>query len=104
MGRIWLQTPPGLRKSGMPDSVEIPAPVKTTARRAPAISLVNCPTEDIVPEIGGDEGSSARAKRSRRAAAPNLIRGRISISYWPVSLERTINDPTRALALRRYRQ
>src|SRR5579862_717630 len=32
-----LQTPPGLRKSGMPDSVEIPAPVKTTARRAPSI-------------------------------------------------------------------
>src|SRR6185437_3459680 len=29
-----LQTPPGERKSGMPDSVEIPAPVNTTARRA----------------------------------------------------------------------
>jgi len=26
--------PPGERKSGMPDSVEMPAPVKTTTRRA----------------------------------------------------------------------
>ena len=28
-----VQMPPGLRKSGMPDSVLMPAPVKTTARR-----------------------------------------------------------------------
>src|ERR1700733_10405360 len=32
IGFIRLQTPPGLRKSGMPDSVEMPAPVKTTVR------------------------------------------------------------------------
>src|SRR5258706_11657144 len=31
------QTPPGLRKSGIPDSVEIPAPVKTTARVEPSM-------------------------------------------------------------------
>src|SRR5580698_770222 len=36
IGFIRLQTPPGLRKSGMPDSVEIPAPVKTTVRVEPA--------------------------------------------------------------------
>ncbi len=29
-----VQMPPGERKSGMPDSVEIPAPVNTTVRRA----------------------------------------------------------------------
>jgi len=36
IGFIRLQTPPGLRKSGMPDSVEMPAPVKTTVRAEPA--------------------------------------------------------------------
>ena len=30
--------PPGLRKSGIPDSVLMPAPVKTTARFARSIS------------------------------------------------------------------
>ena len=30
IGFIRLQTPPGLRKSGIPDSVDIPAPVNTT--------------------------------------------------------------------------
>src|SRR5579864_1191267 len=33
MGAIFVQMPPGERKSGMPLSVEIPAPVKTTARQ-----------------------------------------------------------------------
>ena len=33
IGFILLHTPPGLRKSGMPLSVEMPAPVKTTVRR-----------------------------------------------------------------------
>ncbi len=34
MGRYFVQTPPGERKSGIPDSVLIPAPVNTTACRA----------------------------------------------------------------------
>src|SRR5438876_5583024 len=37
MGAIRVQMPPGLRKSGIPDSVLIPASVNTTARRASAI-------------------------------------------------------------------
>ena len=37
IGRIFVQMPPGLRKSGMPDSVLIPAPVKTTIRVASSI-------------------------------------------------------------------
>ncbi len=32
IGRYFDQIPPGLRKSGMPDSVLIPAPVNTTPR------------------------------------------------------------------------
>jgi len=35
------QMPPGLRKSGMPDSVLTPAPVKTTIRLDPAISAAS---------------------------------------------------------------
>ena len=41
IGSIFVQTPPGERKSGMPDSVEIPAPVKTTARREDRISCAS---------------------------------------------------------------
>src|SRR5271157_2434181 len=33
MGSKRSQRPPGLRKSGMPDSTEMPAPVKATMRR-----------------------------------------------------------------------
>ena len=36
--RFSAHTPPGLRKSGTPDSVEIPAPVNPTMRDAPATS------------------------------------------------------------------
>src|SRR5271165_6912887 len=38
IGAMRVQIPPGLRKSGIPDSVLIPAPVNTTARRARAIT------------------------------------------------------------------
>src|SRR5215469_10893910 len=38
IGAIRVQMPPGLRKSGIPDSVLMPAPVNTTARRDPAIA------------------------------------------------------------------
>src|SRR4029077_2501947 len=41
IGAMRVQIPPGLRKSGIPDSVLIPAPVKTTARRARAITRVS---------------------------------------------------------------
>jgi hypothetical protein len=41
IGAMRVQMPPGLRKSGIPDSVLMPAPVKTTARRARAINLAS---------------------------------------------------------------
>src|ERR1700719_1639020 len=37
IGRLRVHSPPGERKSGMPHSVEIPAPVKGTILDAPAI-------------------------------------------------------------------
>src|SRR5579863_3442894 len=67
-----LQTPPGPRKSGMPDSVEIPAPVKTTTRRAAAMraassvgDLTATPSEALAPErtVGDPTGWRARAPR-----------------------------------------
>src|SRR3954469_7595600 len=44
MGAIWVQMPPGLRKSGIPDSVLMPAPVNTTARRDCSISRFSAAT------------------------------------------------------------
>ena len=38
MGRYFVHKPPGDRKSGMPHSVEMPAPVKPTIRFAEAIN------------------------------------------------------------------
>src|ERR1700722_14677950 len=54
IGFIRLQTPPGLRKSGIPDSVEMPAPVKTTvradlARRAARREIADMAALCIVP-------------------------------------------------------
>src|SRR3954463_9195438 len=62
MGFIRLHTPPGLRKSGMPDSVEMPAPVNTTRRRASAISRARSARVDI----GLSWRGRGRAKRGGR--------------------------------------
>src|SRR5579872_5200315 len=57
IGLMRLQTPPGLRKSGMPDSVEMPAPVNTTTRRARATMaarsarLARMGTADVIGAI-----------------------------------------------------
>src|ERR1700733_5760588 len=58
IGFIRLQTPPGLRKSGIPDSVDMPAPVKTTVRAEPARSAARRGIADMaalcgVPRTGG---------------------------------------------------
>src|SRR5262249_12703782 len=43
-GRFFVQTPPGERKSGMPHSVEIPAPVNGAIVRAPSRSRLSAST------------------------------------------------------------
>ena len=53
IGFIRLQTPPGLRKSGMPDSVEMPAPVKTTVRAEPARRAARREIGDMAALCGG---------------------------------------------------
>jgi hypothetical protein len=42
MSLFLVKTPPGLRKSGIPDSVSWPAPAKTTARLLSAIIDRSC--------------------------------------------------------------
>src|SRR5882724_3562548 len=54
---FWVHTPCGPRKSGMPESVEMPAPVSTTMRRASPIQVLTC-------------ASKTRAFESCRRAAP----------------------------------
>src|SRR5436305_4512693 len=44
IGRILVQMPPGERKSGMPHSVEMPAPVNGTIDDASAIMLPSAST------------------------------------------------------------
>src|SRR6202000_436072 len=44
MGRLRVHNPPGERKSGIPDSVEMPAPVKGTIIDASAIISPSCST------------------------------------------------------------
>src|SRR5881394_2317949 len=67
MGFILLHTPPGLRKSGMPDSVEMPAPVNTTTRAASAIIRARSARLDMRPSL------PARARRSRKATGGGEI-------------------------------
>src|SRR5258708_10940628 len=69
IGFIRLQTPPGLLKSGMPDSVEMPAPVNTTARRASAMGFANLSPDAIAPVLDRCDrpGASVIAARRRRA-------------------------------------
>src|SRR5580704_16365018 len=52
IGFIRLQTPPGLRKSGIPDSVDMPAPVKTTVRAEPARSAARRGIADMAALCG----------------------------------------------------
>src|SRR5580692_5415226 len=66
IGFIRLQTPPGLRKSGMPDSVEIPAPVKTTVRAEPARRAARRAIADM--------GRYAACLECRASIVPLIIR------------------------------
>src|SRR5437868_4071657 len=59
MGCILLHTPPGLRKSGIPDSVLMPAPVKKTALRLACRSLAK--------EAIGSTGAAVMRGLCRRA-------------------------------------
>src|SRR5229473_5992599 len=75
-------TPPGLRKSGMPDSVLTPAPVKTTGRRAEvksaarrAVASSTTPVSgDVAGDVPGDAFVGAGSARSAWDAGGRLWR------------------------------
>ncbi len=50
---FFVHTPFGPRKSGMPESVEMPAPVSTTTRSAPAIALAAAASAPESTSVGG---------------------------------------------------
>src|SRR3954470_975170 len=62
-----VHTPCGPRKSGMPESVEIPAPVRTTTRCASSIQLLTSP----ITSGHLDLAAAAQATRGRQAALRN---------------------------------
>src|ERR1700704_3987996 len=81
MGRLRVHNPPGERKSGMPHSVEMPAPVKGTMVEAAAIMSPSCSTPLRISDaiIGLSEGLTAQIiarsvglhlRRAGRASAP----------------------------------
>src|SRR5262249_23711569 len=47
IGAIFVQMPPGARQSGLPDSADMPAPVKTTVRR----DARNIPMRDVTSSL-----------------------------------------------------
>ena len=75
MGFIRLQTPPGERKSGIPDSVEIPAPVKATIRSADRRTWARSSRFADFPVIS----NSAHLCRSRPASGE----GTLSLFFGP---------------------
>src|SRR5687767_3866767 len=57
---FFVHTPCGPRKSGMPESVEIPAPVSTTMRCAASIHLVTVSIMALNPNPTGHRADLAR--------------------------------------------
>ena len=65
----FVQTPLGPRKSGMPDSVLIPAPVSTTIRSAEATAVATRSIVDAsvatTPILAGSRPCVTRGQRTR---------------------------------------
>src|SRR6266852_1458310 len=87
IGAMRVQIPPGLRKSGMPDSVLMPAPVNTTAWRArlliaagpprPAVWAANVwlgPQELAIASISDGAAKLRAIQRNWAVYAPYLHR------------------------------
>ena len=74
IGRNRDQIPPGLRKSGIPDSVLIPAPVKNTMRRAASSSSRKRARSGSMTLV--NDGSSRRALALDPAAGGRDLRPR----------------------------
>src|SRR6185436_921843 len=66
---FFVHSPCGPRKSGMPESVEIPAPLKTTMRSAASIQLLTSSITCRIATLGHlDLAAGAHAAGGRQAA------------------------------------
>src|SRR5438132_11620581 len=61
-----VHTPCGPRKSGMPESVEMPAPVRTTMRRAAATQLLTSGAKLRHLDLAAAARTAERRQRSLR--------------------------------------
>src|SRR5579864_9545342 len=69
--------PPGLRKSGIPDSVLMPAPVNTTTRVAPSISRFSAAVSLslVIARVWQNRRIAPRAlQKARTPATSGLLR------------------------------
>src|SRR5204862_3809136 len=89
------QIPPGLRKSGIPDSVLIPAPLKITVPAWPASTSSVANRSALVTQNGAARASAAIVLRTtvqhRAAAAPAMAR---RPAGWPTAALRA--EPARS--------
>src|SRR5689334_20003162 len=69
---FFVHTPCGPRKSGMPESVEMPAPVRTTMRWALATQLLTAASKLWHLDLAAAAGA---AKRRQRALRHDDLRG-----------------------------
>src|SRR3954468_20849539 len=91
---FFVHTPCGPRKSGIPESVEIPAPVSTTTRCASSIQLLTSP----ITSGHLDLAAAAHAARGRQAALRNVDRrGRLATQLLQL-LHRALDRFLRELA------
>jgi predicted DNA-binding protein (MmcQ/YjbR family) len=75
----FVHTPCGPRKSGIPESVEIPAPVRTTTRFASSRRLRAVPMWSATSGVGTNRNVTASS------SLQDLSRCRPVMSEWPVS-------------------
>src|SRR3712207_2734716 len=71
-----VQTPCGPRKSGMPESVEIPAPVSTTTRSAASISARALSSEGLTCRDAASNAVTIERVVVELESEPGLVRHR----------------------------
>src|SRR6185295_2421478 len=77
---FFVHTPCGPRKSGMPESVEMPAPVRATMRSAPAIQLLtsssNC--SGHLDLAAAAQAAASATQGRQRSLRHDDLRGRLA--------------------------
>src|SRR6266404_2283262 len=92
---FWVHTPCGPRKSGMPESVEMPAPVRTTMRRAAATQLLTSGAK--LRHLDLAAAAHAAAERRQRPLRHDDLRRRLAAQLLQF-LHRALDRLARELA------